>query len=849
MSTRIQSAPSSIIVPSGDDQKQTIASGGSHLQTTCDFSGWSPQNDFFADSPYYNALVEKELASLEIISHSLEEIVSKTSLFSQVGHQMAISTRQLSKACQLIPGSNNPLDSSSSAEIVEQRRNAFGPKMSVLLGQVGKMLEEIALAQEDMCKSIQETLSSHLKENVVNQIEKTSKLKDEAFADTEKAESLLFKYLNKNRPGDNSTNTHFQVSEKHNNNTETNVLRNMFMSSMSRNNKGLQSKNISVHSFNNQTTNTDTTESETSYGNVEDSSVTSNPTALDSDDPTILNAARLAKMKYKLEQIRLTHAGAQLKRYKVCRHLVDAAYQRNLDLSESVGKVVSAVHSYNRKCSQSVKKTLNNTETDEKQFAYLYAAHLGDGFKWREREQLLIRFIAQVKRASIEAYEEFEDVVRDGQSMNYNADTTKNLTQESIESNAEIWELPSCLAGASWSFRRPNTSGVTVEGWVYKKSSKLVTMNHWNRQWFVVKDGALFSFQPPLDNGISKTTVAQYTDKTKLCDIVLCTVRELTDEGNNRFCFEVVCPNRKSITVKTRGPQELKLWLNGIQTAIANQLVVGGSTSSNLKLGIGKKFKSKSNEIKKAVMGVMMHQEVFKEKRRNSIFEWKESECAPCNNQSSVHVTRVLKVNSSCADCGKLSPDWVSLNLGVLVCIDCSGVHRSLGVHVSKVRSLTLDALSDREACLILALGNKRMNSILEKEVGDNVKRITENSSRSQREEWIKNKYVKRSYVGESKLSKMGANKSLYRAAEKGSVLRLARALLISGGDVNWSCNKVEDGNPRTALGACVRSGEGKTMECVEFLLQNGAKTELLETKDAENMEKLFASHSSSLAK
>src|SRR5271163_4973829 len=36
-------------------------------------------------------------------------------------------------------------------------------------------------------------------------------------------------------------------------------------------------------------------------------------------------------------------------------------------------------------------------------------------------------------------------------------------------------------------------------------------------------------------------------------------------------------------------------------------------------------------------------------------------------------------------------PDWASINLGILVCKECSGVHRSLGTHISKVRSLTLD--------------------------------------------------------------------------------------------------------------------------------------------------------------
>jgi len=43
--------------------------------------------------------------------------------------------------------------------------------------------------------------------------------------------------------------------------------------------------------------------------------------------------------------------------------------------------------------------------------------------------------------------------------------------------------------------------------------------------------------------------------------------------------------------------------------------------------------------------------------------------------------------NGACADCGAASPEWASLNLGVLLCIECGGTHRQLGVHVSKVRA------------------------------------------------------------------------------------------------------------------------------------------------------------------
>jgi hypothetical protein len=54
----------------------------------------------------------------------------------------------------------------------------------------------------------------------------------------------------------------------------------------------------------------------------------------------------------------------------------------------------------------------------------------------------------------------------------------------------------------------------------------------------------------------------------------------------------------------------------------------------------------------------------------------------------------------------RAEPDWASINLGVMMCIECSGIHRSLGVHVSKVRSLTLDTLEPSllEVCFALLL-------------------------------------------------------------------------------------------------------------------------------------------------
>ena len=62
-----------------------------------------------------------------------------------------------------------------------------------------------------------------------------------------------------------------------------------------------------------------------------------------------------------------------------------------------------------------------------------------------------------------------------------------------------------------------------------------------------------------------------------------------------------------------------------------------------------------------------------------------------------MQVAKLSKItgNSACVDCGKTNPEWISLNLGVLMCLECSGVHRAMGVHITKVRSLTLDTLDD----------------------------------------------------------------------------------------------------------------------------------------------------------
>ncbi|KAG0301698.1 hypothetical protein BGZ98_008126 [Dissophora globulifera] len=112
--------------------------------------------------------------------------------------------------------------------------------------------------------------------------------------------------------------------------------------------------------------------------------------------------------------------------------------------------------------------------------------------------------------------------------------------------------------------------------------------------------------------------------------------------------------------------------------------------------------------------------------------------------------TRILKKllqrpeNRFCVDCRKKDPRWASFNLGCFMCIQCSGVHRSMGTHISKVKSVDLDSWTPEQVENMIKWGNERANMYWEAELPSN--RIpTENTSM---DPWIRAKYDRKAYTG-----------------------------------------------------------------------------------------------------
>lgn len=79
--------------------------------------------------------------------------------------------------------------------------------------------------------------------------------------------------------------------------------------------------------------------------------------------------------------------------------------------------------------------------------------------------------------------------------------------------------------------------------------------------------------------------------------------------------------------------------------------------------------------------------------------------------QACLQLLHTLPGNKHCVDCGAMNPDWASITYGTLLCLQCSGKHRSYGVQVSYVRSLEYDTWNQRQILSLLEGGNAQLRA------------------------------------------------------------------------------------------------------------------------------------------
>ncbi|XP_039350033.1 arf-GAP with GTPase, ANK repeat and PH domain-containing protein 1 isoform X11 [Mauremys reevesii] len=174
------------------------------------------------------------------------------------------------------------------------------------------------------------------------------------------------------------------------------------------------------------------------------------------------------------------------------------------------------------------------------------------------------------------------------------------------------------------------------------------------------------------------------------------------------------------------------------------------------------------------------------------------------NEAMALQSIRNIRGNSHCVDCEAQDPDWASLNLGALMCIECSGIHRNLGTHLSRVRSLDLDDWPIELIKVMSSIGNELANSVWEESSQGRMKPSSD-STREEKERWIRAKYEQKLFLAPLQCLELSLGQHLLQATADED-LRTVILLLAHGSreEVNETCG---DGDGRTALHLACRKG------------------------------------------
>uniref|UniRef100_A0A9J8AMA8 ArfGAP with SH3 domain, ankyrin repeat and PH domain 1 n=1 Tax=Cyprinus carpio carpio TaxID=630221 RepID=A0A9J8AMA8_CYPCA len=168
--------------------------------------------------------------------------------------------------------------------------------------------------------------------------------------------------------------------------------------------------------------------------------------------------------------------------------------------------------------------------------------------------------------------------------------------------------------------------------------------------------------------------------------------------------------------------------------------------------------------------------------------------------------------NEVCCDCGAPDPKWLSTNLGILTCIECSGIHREMGVHISRIQSMELDKLGTSELLLAKNVGNSSFNEIMEANLPCPSPKPTP--------EFINAKYVDHKFARKTCSSAAAKMSELFEAIRSHDLLALIQ-VYAEGVELMEPLPEGGQEGGETALHYAVRTGDHTSLHLVDFLVQN----------------------------
>ncbi|XP_076160876.1 arfGAP domain of ASAP isoform X8 [Ptiloglossa arizonensis] len=186
--------------------------------------------------------------------------------------------------------------------------------------------------------------------------------------------------------------------------------------------------------------------------------------------------------------------------------------------------------------------------------------------------------------------------------------------------------------------------------------------------------------------------------------------------------------------------------------------------------------------------------------------------------QAVIRCVMRLPGNDQCCDCSSQNDaTWLSTNFGIIVCIECSGIHRDLGVHISRIQSLTLDNVGTAQLLLARHMTNQAFNEVMEATLHHNHK-PTPTSTMEERYEFIRAKYVDKRYVMNTCADERDLLSDLEHAVNNRDLQQL---LQVYAENVDLAAPLPTSDLGETALHLAILREMGNSLHIVDFLVQN----------------------------